>query len=164
MMSFLNAHPRARAVLFAFVLGFSLAGPVPGCATLASVIAVLPSIIKLVDHATIALDMISDQVAAYEQLSPHVAEEVQSAIDDARVAFEAVKEAAKGADSFNDGKLVEAMASARKAYEAVHALCAKYGVTVESTEGPALGLKTSGADAGSVLVVPSFDRMLADAK
>jgi len=156
MLSFINAQ-RARAVIFAFLLGFGLTGPLPACGAVAAVVSVLPSVIKLLTDSMLVLDTIHDYVDTYEQLSPGAKADIHSAIEDARIAFDAVKNVAKTAKSFDDKDFVAALKSARDAYDNVLALCDRHGVKVTATDSRLFGtIEAQG------LVVPTFDRLKSD--
>jgi len=120
-------------------------------------LSVLPSVIKLVTDATLVLDTIHDYVDTYQDLSESAKGDIHAALEKARHAFEAVKQAAKGASEMSDGRLTEALASARAAYDQVLALMSKHGVKHHATDS-----RLFGALEGQGLVVPTFDRLKAD--
>jgi hypothetical protein len=145
------------SLLVAAMLGLVTASTMGGCGAAAAIISTLPAVIKLVTDAALVLDTIHDYVDTYEELSPESKAEIHSAIETARLAFDALKETSKTAKSMDDKDFVAAMESARKAYDAVFALCSKHGVRVQTTE-----TRLFGAIEHDALIVPSFDRLKAD--
>lgn len=141
---------RMKAALVGAVAAACVAMGLVACAPLLSA---LPVVTKLVTDAALVLDTIGNYVDGLEGVSDGTKADVGIALQRARQALSAAKEAAKGAQDLSDVKLDAALAAFRAAYEHVLALTKPLGVT-------ASGLGLFGAPpGGQALVVPEYEHM-----